>query len=170
MLVLKRKSDLTVDILHWILLYDSAGTGDFIWLAPLTRNSLIGQKAGVIDDSGYVRVGIGRLSFMAHRLAWFYMRGEWPPTIIDHRDLNKSNNRWSNLRLADDSTNKQNTRVDPRNVSGLKGVTLFKGRYQSRIQLKSGKRLWLGSFETPQEAHAAYRDAAVKHFGEFARF
>jgi hypothetical protein len=51
----------------------------------------------------------------------------------------------------------------------LKGVTLLdNGRYQARI-MADKQRFFLGSFSTPEEAHAAYCKAAVELHGEFAR-
>jgi len=32
----------------------------------------------------------------------------------------------------------------------------------------NGKKIFLGHYDTPEEAHAAYKEAALKHFGEFA--
>ncbi|TPL66647.1 hypothetical protein FJ949_09790 [Mesorhizobium sp. B2-4-1] len=56
------------------------------------------------------------------------------------------------------------------NTSGFKGVTVTpKGRYVARIKARS-KHIHLGVFDTPEQAHAAYCQAANTHFGEFARY
>lgn len=92
---------------------------------------------------------------------------------IDHIDGNGFNNQRSNLRIADQRQNSQNRKIRKDNQAGYKGVcfhkTLKSKRYQAIIQIDN-KRISLGYFETPLEAHKAYCDAAIKHFGEFARF
>jgi hypothetical protein len=55
------------------------------------------------------------------------------------------------------------------NKIGLKGMSIRpNGRYQARIRVDK-KIIWLGTFDTPEEAHSAYVQAAKQHFGEFAR-
>ena len=91
---------------------------------------------------------------------------------IDHIDGNPSNNAIANLRLATSSQQKQNKRVQSNNRSGLKGAFYHacrKGK-KWRSQIKVGDKLiFLGYFHTPEEAHAAYCEAAREYFGEFAR-
>jgi len=97
------------------------------------------------------------------------MTGGWPKARIDHRDLDRKNNKWSNLREADDSKNRANTRARPDNKLNIKGVGLHVcGKYQARI-FKDNKFCHLGLFDTAQEASAAYAKAAEEVFGEFAR-
>lgn len=93
------------------------------------------------------------------------------PINVDHKDLDPSNNRWSNLRAADWQTNPRNRRAQSNNRAGLKGVTPAKapGRWRSTIVLGKGRQKYLGTFTTPEEAHAAYCAAAQAHFGEFWR-
>lgn len=123
---------------------------------------------------GYISIFIDGMGHSAHRLAHLYMTGEWPIDVIDHINRVTGDNRWENLRSATRSQNLGNRRLNVNSRGGLKGVTpLGSGRnakwYQSRIQV-GGKRIRIGIFTTPEEAHAAYVDAAKKYFGEFARF
>lgn len=87
---------------------------------------------------------------------------------IDHKDGNPLNNQRGNLRSATKSQNAMNRKSN--NKLGFKGVTYSKAaqRWQAQIQA-NGKKRYLGSFDTPEEAHEAYCEAANEHFGEFAR-
>jgi hypothetical protein len=101
---------------------------------------------------------------MAHRLAWFYVTGEWP-VEIDHRDRQRGNNVFSNLRSATSSLNKANT--VPRGSLGFKGVYRNYKGFSARICVE-GTTHYLGIFRTVAEAASVYQAAAEKHFGEFA--
>jgi hypothetical protein len=167
---------LTAARLRELLHYDPE-TGVFTW--RVRRRSGVkgrvapGDIAGSLQSKGRdrLRIGIDYKVYRAHRLAWLYMTGEWPSRLVDHKDLNGLNNRWDNLRLATHSQNTTNSRVRSDSISGLKGVSFhkIKNRYQARIKVDR-KTIRLGYFNTAEEAHAAYCDAAEHHFGEFARF
>jgi hypothetical protein len=163
------------DILRRYFHYDSQ-TGVFRWKEVHYSNPhLLDQIAGTVHkNTGYRFIGVpGHGQLGAHRLAWIYMNGL---TIggaeIDHIDGNTSNNAISNLRLATSSQQKQNRRVQSNNRSGLKGAYYHacrKGK-KWRSQIRVGETyIFLGYFHTPEEAHAAYCEAAVEYFGEFAR-
>lgn len=154
-------------------------TGIFIWKkVHYTNVKLLGKPAGTLRNNGYIFIGVpgfGQLG--AHRLAWIYVHGL---TIggaeIDHRDTNPTNNAISNLRLASSSEQKQNKNVQSNNRSGLKGAYYHACRrgkkWRSQIMVLQGNRknlIFLGYFQTAQEAHEAYGRAALKYFGEFAR-
>lgn len=133
----------------------------------------IGRKreiVGHLHSTGYVHIQIGGRIYKAHRLAWLYITGEFPPEDIEHKNLIKSDNRWKNLRLGNDSLNQANVRKRVDNTVGFKSVSyrLDSKKWRARIQVRK-KRYALGSFNTPEEAHAAYVKAAKKYFGEFAR-
>ena len=88
---------------------------------------------------------------------------------IDYEDLNRLNNQRLNLRSATRSQNQMNHKIRSNNTTKFKGVSYRRNKYRAVIQI-NGKHTELGSFDTPEEAHEAYCDAAIKHFGEFARF
>lgn len=120
-------------------------------------------------ENGYRYITIGGKQYLAHRLAWLYVYGEWPPQLIDHIDGNRSNNRPANLRKATYSQNAANAKLHTRNTSGIKGVSYdkTKDRWQATITVNN-KQLHLGRFKTKEEAKAAYMAAAKMHQGEFA--
>jgi hypothetical protein len=96
--------------------------------------------------------------FLAHRLAWFYVHGVWPPVLIDHINGKRSDNRIVNLRLADWRLNMENKRRESYNSTGLLGVKPNGKGFAARIGSR-GVEHHLGTFRTPEEAHAAYVEA-----------
>lgn len=149
-----------------LLQYDPE-TGVFTWKR---RRGAKRATAGCYNRLGYRLIGVDYDLHMAHRLAWLYVHGEWPPSHIDHINGDPSDNRIANLRLATQSQNGANARLRSDNTSGYKGAYWFKPvkRWMSSI-CKDGKQVHLGYFDTAEQAHAAYMNAAKEMFGEFAR-
>jgi hypothetical protein len=164
---------LTAEKVREALDYDPE-TGVFLWKVDrCARGKGVRMRAGSLAGGptacGYWRVFIGR-NYQAHRLAWLYVYGEWPSREIDHIDGDRRNNRIANLRLATSLQNKGNMKRRADNSSGFKGVIFckFTGRWRSRIR-HNGRVHCLGRHSTPEAAHVAYREAAERLFGEFAR-
>jgi hypothetical protein len=110
--------------------------------------------------------------YSSHVLAVFYMTGEWPVALVDHRDVDPANNRWDNLRLATASQNQANTRVCKTSSLGTKGVgkTIRAGKVRYRARLHhNGKRRHLGYADTIEGAKALYDAAAMATHGEYSR-
>lgn len=130
-----------------------------------------GKRAGCLHrSSGYWVIKINSKQILAHRLAWLWMHGEWPEDFIDHRDRSKTDNRVSELRKATNGQNIANSK--PRARSGFKGVYAaprMPGRWQAQINV-NGKTTNIGTFDNIEEAARAYREAATKQYGAFARF
>lgn len=147
-----------------------AETGVFTRKTSPCHSVKVGDVAGSIDkDDGYVRIFVDGSKYLAHRLAWLYVYGEWPIDMLDHRDANRSNNSINNLREATNIQNMRNSPVRKDNLLGVKCVTLHKtGRYHARI-FHEGRSKSLGLHSTPQEAAHAYEAASRRLFGEFAR-
>lgn len=128
----------------------------------------VGDIAGYRHPNGYVLIRLHSKRYLAHRLAWLYMTGQFPLNNIDHIDLIKENNSWSNLREADDFENEYNKNISKRNSTGYKGIWFNKSRnkWESSIVVR-GKRTNLGRFTTANEASAARECFAKRHHGEF---
>jgi hypothetical protein len=125
-----------------------------------------GSRADRVCPKGYCKVKAHGHLYFAHRVIWKMQTGDDPRAYIDHKNRVQSDNRWGNLREATTSENNQNG-FRPK-ASGLpRGVTHFGSRYEARIRL-AGQRQRLGSFDTPEEAAAAYRRAASILHGSFA--
>ena len=105
------------------------------------------------------------------RLARFLMGLEkGDPRVADHRNGNGLDNRWVNLRVCTGPQNVCNRKISKNNTSGFKGVSETKGgRFMAAIAFQQ-KTYYLGTFDTPEEAHQAYCEAAIRLHGEFANF
>jgi hypothetical protein len=161
-------SELTQERLKLFLAYDPS-TGIFTWLQGGHKYKP-GTVAGYINDSGYSLIWVSGRDYRAHRLAWFHVYGRWPLGEIDHINGNPSDNRITNLREATRANNTANSRKPITNKSGYKGVSWHaQGRcWQAHIK-NNGVNHYLGHFQCPKQAHAAYCEAALRLKGAFAR-
>lgn len=149
----------TQEQLKRVLRYDAA-TGAFTWIAKMGRMRP-GDPAGTCSR-GYILLNIFGRKYSAHRLAWFYVTGKWPKYQVDHTNGLRGDNRWPNLREATNSLNQQNLKkATSRSATGLLGVMKNKKRFGAVIHL-NGQSYWLGTFNTPELAHAAYLTAKRK--------
>ena len=138
-------------------------SGEFFW--KVSRRAVkAGDKAGKVNGRGYGTVGIDRKDYQSHRLAWLYVYGEWPDGCIDHVNGIRTDNRISNLRIASSAENAQNRRFSRAGSKcGLIGVAWHKQlqRWQAQIKLR-GVTKYLGLFDSPEEANAAYLKAKAE--------
>lgn len=103
-----------------------------------------------------------------HHVLWESW-GQPKTRLVDHRDGNGLDCRRQNVRAATRAQNNRNSRLRSDNRSGFKGVTEVRpGRFRAQCRF-GGRNQYLGRFDTPEEAHAAYVAAAREHAGEFAR-
>lgn len=134
-------------------------SGVFTWIKPCNKRMKIGERAGSLNGEGYIQIGINKRSYLAHRLAFIYIGCELDDSEIDHINGIKTDNRIINLRNVSKSKNLQNQRKNHRNnkSSGLLGVSWHKGasKWQAHIRTDN-KRIHLGYFTDPKEAHLAY--------------
>lgn len=147
-------------------------TGHVALVDPVDAD-LAEYKWNASVDNGRVYARRGRKpGVRLHRAIFERMLGRKLKSseLVDHIDNNPLNNRRENLRITNRQGNRANSRAQRNNKSGFKGVFRIKNRPQwhSGIHVNN-KSVYLGAFATPEEAHAAYCEAAKKYFGEFAR-
>ena len=133
------------------------------WYATLSTNT----KKYYAARKGNPNNGEPCLVYMARQLLDLNLGDR---RIAEHRNGNTLDNRSENLRFATDCQNQQNRGMTRTNRSGFKGVCWEKAKrkWAARIDVNK-KRIRLGYHDTPEQAHAAYCEAARKYHGEFAR-
>lgn len=139
----------------------SGSRGDNIFNAKFanerafTARNAYGHHHGIIDG----------VRLYAHRVIWAHVTGSWPDRLVDHINGDPSDNRWRNLRLATVAENNRNRSPRLGGTSPYIGVSLRpNGRWQAALS-----KQYLGVFDDPVDAAAAYDRAAKAAFGRFAR-
>lgn len=152
----------------------------------LAYSKLTGKSWRLIDgeweltscgtSNGYTQLPIkGRNAYIHRIIAEVFLNGGQPLTseqVIDHREaVNGSHyqERLENLRICARWQNQANHKRRVDNISGYKGVSLYKpsGKWRARIRTPFGS-MHLGHFETAEQAAKVYDAAAIQLFGEFA--
>lgn len=140
-----------------LLTYDRE-TGLFRWRATV-KAVKAGDIAGSDNGKGYIQISVDGVKYAASHLAWLYVTGIWPALEIDHKDTNRQNNAFLNLREATRSEQCRNVRHQKVTPSGLLGVTPRGNRFIAQISVGprgNRKSQHLGVFDTAEEAHTAY--------------
>jgi len=158
---------------NWKELFDYSDgflfrTEKYFELYPATRRH---ADVGWCNNQGYVQTEIDGVAFMLHRIIWEWHHGPIPAGMhIDHIDKNGLNNKIENLRLATQSQNRANSKMNKNNTSGHKDtVRTPNGKFQAR-GTENGKKLYLGLFDTVEEASECYKAWARKKHGDFVSF
>jgi hypothetical protein len=167
-----------VESMQSILAYDAV-TGDLLWRHDRSSHR---AKAGSIAGSRKfdsltgrpksIELCINKVMYQAHRIVWAIVTGVDAPSHlqIDHENRDPFDNRIGNLRLATPAQNNANRIYRNRKRALPKGVYQPRGsrRFFANIEA-GGRRRFLGSFATAEEAHSAYMAAAVPLYGKFIR-
>lgn len=157
------KPALTAERLREVLHYDPE-TGVFTWAKNRPRCKMGGVAGCFSKQTGYILLRVDHRLWLAHRLAFLFMTGEWPKHEVDHINGNRSDNSWGNLRDVVSRVNKENMRTARcDNTSGLLGVSWFKPAklWKASIQVDKIQR-HLGYRKTKEEAAQLYLEAKRK--------
>lgn len=166
-------NDLALEFVSEKLDYDPI-SGKFYWKESVGRYNRIpkGSLAGGLNSEGYRYIRLGGKFYRACRLAWLLVYGEWPKEEdqIDHKNGDCSDDSIENLRISSQSQNQANKKRPRNNTTGYKGVSYRKEcqrPYKAQIGFNK-KKIVIGYFYTPQEAHEAYLAKAKELHGKFA--
>lgn len=136
---------------------------------PRWRNSGCGRSAGKLaghdDGKGYLSIVLMGQRYKLHRVIWMLHYGNYPMGMVDHINGNRRDNRIDNLRLATAAQSVHNRMRTGRLGTGVSKNA--RGRYCARIQA-NGEKVYLGYYDTPAEAAAAYAGASIVLRGEYA--
>jgi hypothetical protein len=159
----KPNSILTAKRCREVFYYDG-DRGVLILRICTSRRTPAGTLIGSDNGKGYLVANVDKVSYRVHRLVWLWVHGKWPDGEIDHINGVRHDNRIENLRVVDRSMNNQNLKRAQRNnrSSGLLGAYRHGRKWQAQIMIDKTPRC-LGTFDTPDEAHAAYLAAKRLH-------
>lgn len=147
--------------LHWFASYRSQCSWNAKFAGKLAFTCISHDQDG---NELYPISGIlNERSHTAHRIAFLWMTGRWP-VEIDHKNRNKKDFRWHNLREATRAVNMQNKDKTKLNISGRVGVRKHPvhGKFEARITVNK-KTIALGTFASFKKAVAA-REAAEREY------
>jgi hypothetical protein len=146
---------LTQSRLKELIVYD-AFSGHFLW--KVSRGRVIAGKraGGNPPKSEYRGIRVDGRAYYEHRLAFLYTVGEWPMYCVDHKDEDKHNNAWSNLRDVPSSDNLHNVKsANSSSKTGVRGVHKIGEMYCVQLMVNR-RRETVGRFASVQEAEKAY--------------
>lgn len=104
-----------------------------------------------------------------HRLVWLAFCGETPEGLeLDHIDNNSLNDALTNLRVVTRSQNQANCRGRGNKRSKYKGVRPNGERWSAVIKFQY-QNIYLGTFDTEEEAACAYNGKALELFGDYSK-
>lgn len=127
-----------------------------------------GDRAGELKRDGYRHVGIFGSKYMEHRIVFLWVHGRWPNPEADHRNRVRDDNRIDNLIEATHRQNALNRAPRKRGNDLPTGVRRRGNRFYAYIG-GGGSQRHLGSFASPEAAHAAYRTAHAAALAEAGR-
>ena len=141
-------------------------TGILLWRYNHQRPDRIGQRTGWLTDTGYWRVALDGSTYYASQIIWLFVHGQLVG-LLDHINRDRSDDRLLNLRPATKGQNAVNSKMNSQNTSGYRGVSFCWSTSKWRADIAiDGYRKNLGRFALPEQAHAAWRTAAIAAFGE----
>jgi hypothetical protein len=150
-------------------LFDYHPDGFLVWKKQISIRAPIGKIVGQdsFEKLGYRKCRIYGKTYKQHALIFLWHHGHVAETV-DHINGIRSDNRIENLREA-------TQRQQCMNRARLANKTLPKGVYKKGKKVCAmirvhQKNIWLGAYTSIDDAQQAYKEAATKHFGEFARF
>lgn len=138
-------------------------TGIFTWKKRTSNRIKIGDVVGNLHNLEYVEMSVGGVRCLAHRLVFLYEYG-YIPTLIDHINRNKQDNRMQNLREASYSENALNSKIRSDNTSGFKCVYYDKRNNSWEVKIEN---MYIKKYKTLEEASKKALEIRKETAGEF---
>ncbi len=166
------KRDITPEVLRQTLHYDPRA-GRLFWLPREERgrgdkifNRLYAGKEAFTYRMGekHLQGQVYGRPFLAHRVVWAIVHGEWPRGEIDHINGNPVDNRIANLRDIPKAHNQRNMKRFKSNTSGVSGVDWQASRSMWRVRVSTeGKTIHIGRFRDFGDAVKARKAAEARY-------
>lgn len=150
-----------------------AERGSVVWVSPPKYHPrMLGKEAGGLRPTHagklYCVIHIGRQAVKRGHLIFFSVHGKWPAPCLDHINGDSTDDRIENLREATLTQNAWNhKRRAKRSLLPMGVRSVESGRYQARLAVNK-RMLHLGTFDTPEQAHAVYKQKRKEMYGTFA--
>ena len=125
------------------------------------------------SNAKYIQININKKLYYLHRVIYKYFNEDWDITdtshnnLIDHIDIDPTNNKIENLRRVNNSENQRNQKKKKNCSSQYRGVSWHKrdSKWEAQISI-DWKKKHLGQFDTEEEAAEAYK----KKYNEIMEF
>lgn len=109
------------------------------------------EVVGHNGHRGYKRVSINGERYLLHKLAIFYVTGNYPVDEVDHLNGDTSDNRYTNLSYCGKSKNRLNLKLYSCSKTGIIGVRVRNGKFFAEAQ-KNKIRYFEGYFDNIEDA------------------
>lgn len=146
-------STLTPADVQCLFIYED---GALLWRDNHGRRGRAGAIAGSRSKNGQHAIRIDGVRYMRSRLVWAWHHGAWPAHKVCHADHDSSNDAIDNLLDLDHAARRQLQRNMQRALPA--GVAHARHGHNFTARLNG---LHLGSYKSPDEAHAAYAAAHI---------
>ena len=140
-------------------------TGVLYWRWRVNNRVPKTLEAGAQNKSnGYLYVKVHGRRYLVHRVVMLMCYGFCGEGLdVDHINHVRNDNRLVNLRFVTRRENQRNQSLSSKNTSGVTGVCFLKARKKYMAQIRvDGENIFLGRFETLEEAAAARAEANLK--------
>jgi len=158
--MVNREAESLIDLDEVLKTYRYVPETGFLYWREKGRKRNMNAPVGGLNTKGYRVILMRQRLYLAHRVIWFMVHGEWP-NLIDHINGNKNDNRIENLRSVNQAQNLQNRKISKRNKSGYTGINFNKKR--NRYLVSIGKKS-VGWFKTLEEAIEARKKVEREYF------
>lgn len=106
-----------------------------------------GKEAGWVGNNGYRSLSVNNKKYLTHRVIWYLHHGTWP-SVLDHINQDRLDNRIENLRECTQS-------VNLRNQKRINGFHKVGNKYRAQASI-NGSVKHIGMFDSAEEARTAY--------------